>query len=84
MVIHVLSSVIDTGAAVSLIDTTTLGHCQLSRQDLVPWNQQSLVGVDGSPLCVKGSLLVQLNCNGYTFVVSVVVVQGLREAAIRT
>lgn len=76
------SFLVDTGASISLIDTTTLVRCKLSRKRLLPWNQQHLMGVDGSLLCVQGSLSVQLNCSGHTFVVPVVVVQGLQEEAI--
>ena len=47
---YTCSFLVDTGAAVTLINSLTWTHCKLSGQslaDLIPWNQQRLVGVDG-------------------------------------
>ena len=66
---YTCSFLVDTGAAVTLMNTSTWAHCKLSGQssaDLIPWNHQRLLGVDGSPLQVKGSVSVQLNFGGQT------------------
>ena len=78
------SFLVDTGAAVTLVNihVSTWVHCKLSaEQDLMPWDQQRLVGVDGSPLQVKGSVSVPLNIGGHHFICPVVIVQGIKEEA---
>ena len=82
---YTCSFLVDTGAAVTLINTSTWTRCKLSGQppaDLIPWNQQRLVGVDRCPLQVKGSVSVQLNFGGRSFLTSVIVVKGLTEEGI--
>ena len=82
---YTCSFLVDIGAAVTLMNTSTWVRCKLSGQslaDLIPWNHQRLLGVDGSPLQVKGSVSVQLNFGGHNFIASVVVVKGLTEEAI--
>ena len=82
---YTCSFLVDTGAAVTLISTLTWTCCKLSGQyaaDLIPWNQQCLVGIVGSQLQVKEYVSVQLNFGGHNFVTSVIVVKGLTEEAI--
>ena len=50
---HICSFLVNIGAAVTLIKRATWARCKLAGQspaDLIPWNQQCLLGVDGSPL----------------------------------
>ena len=84
---YTCSFIVDTEAAVTLINSLMWTHCKLTGQssaDLLSWNQQRLVGVDRSSLQVKGYVSVQLNCGGHNFVASVIVVKGITEEAIGT
>ena len=61
--IQPLQCMIDTGAAVSLIDTNTWSRVK-GQSVLKPWVNPGLVGVNGVPLRVKGTATPQLEISG--------------------
>jgi hypothetical protein len=78
------SFLIDTGAAVSLLSTHTWELVQSTSQvnPLKPWTSTRLVGVNGSPIQVKGTTTIHITLNGHILQISVVVVHNLNEDAI--
>ena len=79
---HPRQFLVDTGAAVTLISTSTFTRCHLSLPKMEQWTQQRLISVTGSPLNVKGQATIQLQIKGHQFCVPMVVVDGLTEEAI--
>ena len=84
---HSCSFLIDIGAAISLINSTVWEKCcSAPRQDihmeLAPWQQQRLVGVNGSPLHVRGSLSTLLTIGNHKWNINLVVVDELIEEGI--
>ena len=77
---------LDTGAAVTLINTSTWKRYQSTphpKPIMQPWTRQQLVSVDGSPLKVSGTDCNRHSSVGYIpFPISVVVVNDLTEDAI--
>ena len=75
---------LDTGAAMTLINSSTWKRYQSMSHPkpiMQPWTQQQLVSVDGSPLKVSGTDIVQLDIQRIPFPISVVV-NDLTEDAI--
>ena len=58
------SLLIDTGSPVTLVRGDVWDQCKKESQMLEPWIEQRLVGVDGTPLAVRGSTLVDLELDG--------------------
>ena len=54
------SLIIDTGSPVTLVLGDVWDQCKKELQMLEPWIEQQLVGLDGTPLAVCGSTLVNL------------------------
>ena len=84
------SFLIDPGATstVSLINATSWEKCCSLTQPvptlvLQPWQRQSLVGVNGSLLHVKGSVSTPLNLGDHEFLMDLVVVETELEAFVR-
>lgn len=72
----------DTGAAVTLLRDDTWERVNAAGAELKPWNGQRLVGVEGSPLQVRGCTRVDLDLSGETFQADTVVVSPLSTEAI--
>lgn len=68
---------LDTGAAVSLLDVnvwnTIKGEAILS-----PWNIPGLVGLEGTPLQVDGTIELQVDFEGRRYPVDIIVAESLR------
>ena len=58
------SLLIDTGSPVTLLRGDVWDQCKNESQMLEPWIEQRLVGVDGTPLAVRGSTLIDLELDG--------------------
>lgn len=77
------SFLVDTGAAVTLINKTTWQHCLPPNQyKLEPWTGHRLIGVESSPLQVLGQVSIPIEIDSQVFNVAVVVVNGISETAI--
>ena len=59
--------VLDTGAAVTLLQRGIWEQMKLNKATLEPWNGQRLVGVEGTPLQVCGTVQVELRVGEETF-----------------
>ena len=69
--------VLDTGAAVTLLQKGIWDQMRQTEVALDPWTGQRLVGVEGTPLQVCGTVQVRLRLGEETFQMRVVVVDGL-------
>ena len=69
--------VLDTGAAVTLLQRRIWDQMKQSEAVLEPWTGQRLVGVEGTPLQVCGTVQVELKLGEEIFQTRVVVVDGL-------
>ena len=58
------SLLIDTCSPVTLLRGDVWDQCKKESQMLEPWIEQRLVGMDGTPLAVHGSTLVNLELDG--------------------
>ena len=70
---------IDTGSAVLLIDSNTWNRIK-GLSMLKPWVNSGLLGVNGSPLRVKGTATTLLKINGYQYSIEVIVTDLRMEA----
>ena len=64
-----LKLLVDTGAAVSLLSTDVWAKVTAAGSPIVlqQWTGQTLVGVNGAPLCVKGYLKARVSIGGSQF-----------------
>ena len=74
--------VLDTGAAVTLLQKSLWDQVKPDRTNLETWNGQRLVGIDGTTLQVHGVMTVQLFIAEEIFAMNVIVVEGLAVEAI--
>ena len=74
--------VLDTGAAVTLLQKSLWDQVNPDGTNPAPWTGQRLVGVDGTTLQVHGVATVQLFIAEETFATNVIVVEGLAVEAI--
>ena len=65
---------LDTGSALTILNKIVWDKCKQPGDHLEPWNQQSLVGAEGTTLRVYGSACVQWKVDGMVFSHSVIVV----------
>ena len=65
---------LDTGSALTILNKNVGDKCKQPGDHLEPWNQQSLVGAEGTTLRVYGTACVQWKVDGIVFSHSVVVV----------
>ena len=72
--------VLDTGAAVTLLSHDHWNR--LGTNQLQPWDGANLVGANGSPITVHGTVDTNLRFAGIDFPAKVVVVDGLTAKAI--
>ena len=75
---------LDTGSALTILRKSIWDRCKQPDDKLEPWNQQSLVGVEGTTLRVYGSTCVQweVDIDGKEFSHNVAVVDPLTTEAI--
>lgn len=69
--------VLDTGAAVTLLQRSIWDQMKQNEAVLEPWTGQRLIGVEGTPLQVCGTIQVELKLGEKIFQTRVVVVDGL-------
>ena len=80
---HSCSFLLDTGAAVTLLNNNLWECCKNSFQHTwQPWTQQRVIGVDGSTLQTNGTALVYVNFFEHMFQLPVIIVDGISEDAI--
>ena len=53
---------LDTGSALTILNKNVWDKCKQPDDHLQPWNQQNLVGAEGTTLRVYGSACVQWSC----------------------
>ena len=58
---------LDTGSALTILNKNIWDKCKQSDDHLEPWDQQSLVGAEGTTLKVYGSACVQWKVDGNVF-----------------
>ena len=68
---------LDTGAAVTLVQKELWELSKLQGMELEEWNGKQLVGVEGTPLHVCGIAQVQISLGGRCFQLQIVIVSGL-------
>ena len=73
---------LDTGSALTILQKDVWDQCKHPNDSLTPWNELSLVGVEGTMLTVYGSALIQWEADGKVFVQTVIVVDPLRGCSI--
>lgn len=75
---------VDTGAAVSLLSSKVWREIENARVPIVmrPWPGERLVGVNGTPLSVKGCIHVPLSTGGTQFDGTFVIANDLWVEAI--
>ena len=73
---------VDTGSALTILQKDIWERCKGPEQQLEPWCQKRLVGVEGSFLQVFGSATVAVNIHGEILQVAVVVIDPLTIEAI--
>ena len=73
---------LDTGSALTILRKSIWDRCKQPDDKLEPWNQQSLVGAEGTTLRVYGSTCVQWEVDGKEFSHNVAVVDPLTTEAI--
>ena len=73
---------LDTGSALTILRKSMWDRCKQPDDKLEPWNQQSLVGAEGTTLRVYGSTCVQWEVDGKEFSHNVAVVDPLTTEAI--
>ena len=73
---------LDTGSALTILNKNVWDKYKQPGDHLEPWNQQSLVGAEGTTLRVYGSACVQWKVDDMVFSHSVVVVDPLTTEAI--
>ena len=76
------SLLIDTGSPVTLVRGDVWDQCKKESQMLEPWIEQRLVGVDGTPLAVRGSTLVDLELDGTVLKQRALIVDSLVSESI--
>ena len=69
---YTVDFMLDTGAAVSLMDTNTWNTIK-GTSSLTPWKSPGLIGVGGTPLRVSGTAKLQLELGGKQYQVEMVV-----------
>ena len=62
-----VSFLVDTGAGVSLLSVSIWDKCESSEIKLEPGMYQNLVGVDGHPIRVRGSVTIPVSIAGRSF-----------------
>ena len=72
---------LDTGSALTILRKSIWDRCKQPDDKLEPWNQQSLVGAEGTTLRVYGSTCVQWEVDGKEFSHNVAVVDPLTTKA---
>ena len=72
---------LDTGAAVCLLDTSVWQRIK-GEAVLLPWVRSRLVGVAGTPLQVRGTTKLQVEFGGQRHSMDVIVADSLRTEAI--
>ena len=78
-----MSFLLDTGAAVTLLREDKWKEISAGgERRLRPWSTQRLVGVDGSPLDIRGCVAVDFVVADESFTVEVVVIGSLTSEAI--
>ena len=77
-----MSFLIDTGAGVSLLDKEAWDRIKSKAGDLNLVSNHRLVGVDGIPLKVLGSVIAPLSVSGFNFSHKFIVAEGLTTDAI--
>ena len=73
---------LETGSALTILRKSIWDRCKQPDDKLEPWNQQSLVGAEGTTLRVYGSTCVQWEVDGKEFSYNVTVVDPLTTEAI--
>ena len=73
---------LDTGSALTILNKSVWDKCKQSEDQLEPWDQQSLVGAEGTTLRVHVSACVQWEVDGKVFSHTVVIVDPLTTEAI--
>ena len=76
------SLLIDTGSPVTLVRGDVWDQCKKESQMLEPWIEQRFVGVDGTPLAVRGSTLVDLELDGTVLKQRALIVDSLVSESI--
>ena len=71
---------LDTESALTILRKSIWDGCKQPDDKLEPWNQQSLVGAEGTTLRVYGSTCVQWEVDGKEFSHNVAVVDPLQQA----
>ena len=69
--------VLDTGAAVTLLKKDIWDKLHFTSADLEQWTRQPLVGVEGTPLNVHGTMELELKMGEEIFQTKVIVADGL-------
>ena len=69
---------LDTGSALTILRKSIWDRCKQPDDKLEPWNQESLVGAEGTTLRVYGSACVQWKVDGKEFSHVVAVVDPLK------
>ena len=64
---------LDTGAAVSLLNTQLWDRIKRSCNELAELHKPELFGVGGAPITVRGTTKLNVDFNGRTFIMNVVV-----------
>ena len=79
---HIVSFLLDTGAATTLLRENTWDRVKTSTSTLQPAYKKKLVGVDGTPLWVLGQGWVDLDIGGKIYLLEIIVVSSLTSPAI--
>jgi len=77
-----VSFLIDTGAAVSLVSSEVWDHIKPKISPRLNYVNVKLVGVDGAPLQVQGSVTVELEMSGQIFAQKLIVANALTSEGI--
>ena len=76
------SFLVDTGAGVSLLHEDQWKKSDPKQDEIKPWSEQQLVGVDGTPLHVLGSAVLYIVLSGKQFSQTMIIVRSLTAEAI--
>ena len=79
---NIVVFLVDTGSALTILRKDTWERCKQPEQQLAPWSQKKLVGVEGSFLQVFGSATVTVDVQGEELQLAVVVIDPLTTEAI--
>jgi len=82
LVVRRVSFLIDTGAAVSLVFSEVWDRIKPTNSPRLNHVNVKLVGVDGAPLQVQGSVTVELEMSGQTFAQELIVANALTSEGI--